>query len=814
MIRLKTTLSLSAAALALVAAGAARADTATPAVEADASEAIVVTAKATRSATAISSAEIQKILPGISPLKAIQTLPGVLYITADPWGNNEQNAQLYIHGFSVSQLGYTMDGVPLGDQNYGNFNGLSPQRAVMSENVARTVVATGAGELGIASTSNLGGAVTVFSRDPADVRGIELVQTGGSYGTSRTYARLDTGDMGGNNKLYLAGDRQRARAWDFAGIQGGYQANGKFTHEDSLGKLTLYFDYSDKIEPNEDATTISASLPYQPYTRPYMYPNFSATRGYVDAYGNTPAAQGGNYNNYYSDAQRTDYLAYAKYDLNLGSHVKWANQIYYHHNDGVGVVAGPLGQSITVVQPYLDPAYGTDATLKGNANTMASLVAATGGSGYVTRTTEYRIMRKGVISTLNADIGAHALEAGVWYQYNSSHAFRNWYALDINNVDASSPYIRPSNPLFTQYDAEMRVDTLQMHLQDSWKLSPRASLEAGFKTSGQYAYGYFPVMPKAGSFAGLSGALPQGRIDTNFWFLPTVGGKFDVTDAETVYFNVQKNARQFQAYGGGGSADPWSTSSQAAFDTLKNNGKPETSWVYEAGLRTHRQIEAGWLLTGYEGQINFYHVDFSNRLLSVSAAPGGIAGGSITGGTTSLFNVGSVKTNGVDAAFTLHFGREFSLYNATSFNSSVYQSDYSTATGGATGTRIGGIATVNNVVPTGGKQVPGTPKWMNKTVATLALGDFEAQLIGDYVGPRYATYVNDLRVGHYFLTSLRLAEKLPADLFHMKKAEFSVNVTNLGNIQGTSTISIGNAGSYSAYPIAPREVYATLALGF
>jgi hypothetical protein len=71
-------------------------------------------------------------------------LPGVLYITADPWGNNEQNAQLFIHGFSVSQLGYTMDGVPLGDQNYGNFNGLSPQRAVISENVGRTVVATGA----------------------------------------------------------------------------------------------------------------------------------------------------------------------------------------------------------------------------------------------------------------------------------------------------------------------------------------------------------------------------------------------------------------------------------------------------------------------------------------------------------------------------------------------------------------------------------------------------------------------------------------------------------------------------------------------
>ncbi len=61
---------------------------------------IVVTAKQTRSATAIPQAETQKILPGVSPLKAIETLPGVLCISADLWGNNEQNAQIFIHGFN------------------------------------------------------------------------------------------------------------------------------------------------------------------------------------------------------------------------------------------------------------------------------------------------------------------------------------------------------------------------------------------------------------------------------------------------------------------------------------------------------------------------------------------------------------------------------------------------------------------------------------------------------------------------------------------------------------------------------------------
>ena len=240
---------------------------------------IVVTGGQTRTAVELPGTEMQKILPGVSPLKAIQTLPGVLYITADPWGNNEQNAQLFIHGFAANQLGYTMDGIPLGDQSYGNYNGLSPQRAVISENVSRVVVATGAGDLATASNSNLGGTVETYSSNPLAVPGIQAAQTVGSYDTSRTFVRVDTGTFGGNNTAYVSGVRQRARAWDFNGIQGGWQANAKFVHDDSIGKLTLYFDYNDMTQPNEDATTFfkpsaggtaSAVQLYTPYTKPFF----------------------------------------------------------------------------------------------------------------------------------------------------------------------------------------------------------------------------------------------------------------------------------------------------------------------------------------------------------------------------------------------------------------------------------------------------------------------------------------------------------------------------------------------------------------
>jgi hypothetical protein len=439
--------SLLALAGALFYANAAYAQTPEPEASdssSDSAASIIVTAKSTRSATAIPQSEIQKILPGVSPLKAIQTLPGVLYITADPWGYNEQNAQIFIHGFAANQLGYTMDGIPLGDQSYGNYNGLSPQRAVISENVGRVVVSTGAGDLATASNSNLGGTVETYSSNPLEKLGIQAAQTVGSYSTSRTFVRIDSGAFGpsGENSAYIAGARQRARAWDFDGKQGGWQANAKFVHDGKIGKLTLYFDYNDMTQPNEDATvffkpsaggTATPVQLYTPYTKPFFYPEFDTYRtSYLTALGNSPASEGSNYRNYYSDAQRTDYLAYARFDANLSEHITWSTTGYYHHNDGAGVVAGPLGQSITTAQPYLDPAYATlpaNCRFGGNGNGVrpaactalttaqaaaagAALVAATGGSGLITRTTEYRIDREGIISAISADLGDHKIELG------------------------------------------------------------------------------------------------------------------------------------------------------------------------------------------------------------------------------------------------------------------------------------------------------------------------------------------------------------------------------------------------------------------
>ncbi len=738
-----------------------------------------ITARKTRSAVALAARDIQLALPGTNPLRALQALPGVSFQSADPWGNNEQNLSLFVHGFNGQQLGYTLDGVPLGDQQYGNYNGLSPQRAIISENVRSVLLSSGAGDLGTASTSNLGGTIELFSMDPPDQRGASIAHTFGSHAAARSVARFDTGkwqDLGASYAVSVALLRQRARAWDFNATQGGEQANVKLVRTQAGGKLTLFANHSDKTEPNEDSIVHVAGETAAPETRPFLYPDLAAALSYLTPAGGPPAAAGANYLNYFGVAQRRDKLAYAKYEQDVGPDTHWSSQLYFHGDDGIGAVAGPVG---VAGLPALFSVYFPGQDLK----------QAFGGSGYAVRATEYQIRRAGLIASVRQQWGEHQVQLGGWIERNRSRAYRRWYRFDA--AHPVTPYQRPTDLAFTQYGSEIDNVVAQLHAQDEWCAQPGWCLQAGFKSSLQFADGSFPVQPRLGAIGNGSTALPEGAITTKKWFLPQVGVVWDADPAYQLFFNAQRNLRQFVTYGAVGPS-PWSLASQSAFDLFKATARPETSVTVEGGLRTRRPLSAGGALT-FDGQLAFYHVDFRDRLLQISPTP---VISSIVNGNPILANVGSVRTDGVDLAGTLHGAPGWSFYNALSYNRSHYVDDYSNGTA---------------LVRTGGKMVPGSPPWMNKFVASARAGQAEISVIGDYVGRRAATFTNDLSVPSYFITSLAVTGKL-APVAGARNVRLTLNIANLNNARGILTPVIGAAsGTYNSYPIAPRQVFLTLA---
>lgn len=769
----------------VVAANAQSVAANTNSAKAEVEEVVVTVQRATRSAVSIAGPELQKILPGIAPLKAIQTLPGVAFRTADPWGNNEQNETLYVHGFSLQQLGYNFDGVPLGDQQYGNYNGLSPSRALTSENTGRVVLSTGAGDLATPSTSNLGGTIETYSVDPTNERSGVIQQTFGSYETTRSFVRLNSGSfagLDGTNKLWVSGLHHDAKAWDFNGHQKGDQVNAKFVHERAKSKLTAYFDWNDKVEPNEDSIVYGPNDKNPPYTRPFLYPDYDSALRYLGVNGAPPASDGNNFRNYHSAAQRQDFLAYVRHDYDFGDKLTMSNMVYFHNNTGRGIVAGPINQAGL---PGLFAVYFPGQDLK----------SVFGGTGYAVRTTEYLIERGGVTSTVKWQLGDHKIQAGGWYERNHSAQNRNWYPFAASSTDLS-PYDKPTNKAFQQYGHDGITEDAQFHLQDEWTIRPDLKLQAGFKSTLQWAFGKFPVNQRNLATNLNPTRYPTGGIDTTEPFLPQLGAVYDINGTDSAFVNVQQNVRQFSVYGAGG-ASAWSLGNQAAFDLFKANTKPESSWTYEAGLRTKREVNFG-PLTGIEGQLSGYRVDFSNRLLNISPTPVLV---SLVAGAAVLANVGSVEIQGADLAATLRFGPNFSLYNAFSYNTSKYQDNYTTG---------------STTVPTAGKTVPGNPSLMNKFIASFDYGPFSAQLSGDYMGKRYTTFTNDLYVPSNFLLGLQAEYRLESSPSqYLKDVRFRVNVTNLANSKGADSVVVGAAsGTYNFYPIAPRMVFFNVSTSF
>ena len=213
-----------AAALAAAPAHAADADADAAAASADAAAAgesrdattldavSVIGLGETRQVQRVKLADIEKTVAGTSPQKILNKLPGISVQSNDAYGANEESQTISLRGFNQRLLGYTLDGIPLGDNSYGNYNGLGISRALIGENLAGAELAAGIGSLGTASTSNLGGTLQYFSSDPEAEFGLRVAQTFGSDSTRRTYARLDTGEHGGFS-MYLSGSLLSADMW-------------------------------------------------------------------------------------------------------------------------------------------------------------------------------------------------------------------------------------------------------------------------------------------------------------------------------------------------------------------------------------------------------------------------------------------------------------------------------------------------------------------------------------------------------------------------------------------------------------------------
>ena len=744
-------LGAASAALFLAAAPAFAADT--PAANTEVDAVIVIGQGQSRQVQTLKDDSISLEAAGTSPLKAIDKLPGVTFQSADAFGAYEWSTRISIRGFNQNQLGFTLDGVPLGDMSYGNHNGLHISRAITNENIGRIDLAQGAGALGVASTSNLGGTLQFFSRDPSQTMGGQLNVTGGSDNMYRVFGRYDTGALEalGGLRGYASIATQETEKWKGGGEQKQFQYDLKAVLPVGQGELTAFYNGSQRRE--QDYQDLSFEMIKRlgrdwDNTQPNWALAVAAARAYQTGTA-LPAPFATVDDAYYAGAGvRDDELYGLGLKLPLTDRIKLDATAYGHTNKGQGLW----------YTPYLaSPGFGT-------AGSTAAPLSI--------RTTEYDITRAGLTAGLTIDLGAHELSGGFWTEKNDFNQARRFYA-ETAAAPTRDPLDFQENPFFTQWQYRFETETLTGYVSDTWTVNDALKVNFGFK-----------AMKVTNNVQRIAGNPLAGEIESENSFLPQVGVVYKAMPDLEFFGGYTEN---MAAYVSAATSGPFASQNQAAVNYITKTLEPETSKTFEAGARYRNDR--------FQGVAALYHVTFENRLLAAStAAP-------ILGLPAVLSNVGGVETNGIELAGEYKLTDNWSLYGAYTYNQSEYQDDV-----------LNGSGVV--VARTAGKEVVNTPKNIFKGEVKFELAGFYSKLGVAHTGERYYTYENiGGQVDSTTVADLTLGYRFEGETWG-KGLEIQANITNLTDEDYISTVGSGGfqntAGRQTFLPGAPRQVFVSL----
>ncbi len=776
---MKINLLMGVAALAAFAAPQAYAQTATAPVTPEAAdEAIVVIGQGQVRQGQTLDAEVLATLPaGTSPIRLVQRLPGVAVSGADTFGAYEWAARINIRGFSQNQLGFTLDGVPLGDMSYANHNGLHISRAIISENLGSVSLTQGSGAINVASSSNLAGALQFSSVEASEDFGVNVGLTYGSDETTRAFARLNTGTFGPlDTRGWISYVDSAMDKWKGEGEQNQQQWAVRLEQPVGDGLITVYYNNSSRQENDYHDLSLGQiarlgndwdNFGQGQYGLAVRVADIAHNRGDTGQ-PVTNAGAGTVYpapiqtaDDAYFDASglRDDQLVYAAIDYPISDTFEVRFQVYNHRNIGQGLWGTPYRVS-------------PNATVAG---------ATTDNSPLSIRTTEYNIDRTGVLGSATWEIGSHTINGGFWYESNYFNQYRRFYAL--NRAAPNRDFLEmQGGTFFTQWAYAFDTDTTQFYLQDTWDVTDRLTVNFGFKSlEVQNTVATLEInnaAPVLGSDSNLN-----GRIETDEDFLPQAGFTFAVTDDIEVFGSYAENTAAFPSVVG----SVFGSRSQAVFVETRNTVRPESSTTYEGGLR--------WSAPQFQFSAAAYYVQFEDRLLSVSQGPG------IVGNAPIVSNVGGVETVGLELLGVYNVTDTITAFASYTYNNSEYEDDVRN--------RAGVVQAA-----TGGKRVVNTPEHLFFGELAYDDGRFFGGVSTNYIGDRYFTFTNNGGlVDGRWLADLNVGYRFAEDSL-LNGLEAQLNVSNLTDEEYVGTLGTNgfvNAGdSQTLVTGAPRQVFLTL----
>ncbi|MDT7910763.1 MAG: TonB-dependent receptor [Thermocrinis sp.] len=552
----------------------------------------------------------------VNIFKAIELTPSLNAQTDDAYGLGGGTVRL--RGFDDTQIGVTIDDMPLNDS--GNFR-LYPHEYADVENLESITV-----ERGVVSKRNpfyveIGGAIRVRTRPPANKFGITLSEKYGSFNFMKHFIRLDTGYLLGNRnlpKLFVSYSHTEANKWKGPGKHPEYRDHYTVGISHKVGRLFWEFYYDKNVQLNYFYRGFSFSelsndsiFRRRDYTDRLLFPNTGAN-----------LSQNVNYYKFYKNPYTNQQLR-ANIELDITNSVKLSLKPYMWIGRGSGT-------------------------------------SATSSSGNIFFRESFNYTdRPGVIAELKFELPKDSrLFLGYWYEYADLKQWQPQRLVIVNpdrtytldNASNRYGYIQRTktitNTPYLFFESKGLLDKMDINLGVRF-----ASVKRDFKS---YRTTGLPYYPEDGVYDD-----PRLTVDQNKSYektyrktLPSFGVGYQFTNFAYGYFAYAKNFRVPQNFLG---TIPASVTAQFVADQLK----PEEADNYDLGLRF--DFDKFYIAP------SVYYVKYKNRLIRIADPT--------DPNLIYLRNAGKVDAYGAELELGFVPVSSVSIYTSFSYNEAKFKDE-------------------------------------------------------------------------------------------------------------------------------------------
>jgi iron complex outermembrane receptor protein len=679
---------------------------------------------------------------GVNIFKSVELTPSVNVQTDDAYGLG--GGSIRIRGFDNSQIGVTIDGMPLNDS--GNF-ALYPHEYIDVENLESVTVERGSVNKRSPFYVEIGGAVRLITKPPKNRMGFEYNLRAGSFDFQKEFFRFDTGIIPKLGlKSFISFSHTEADKWKGPGKSPQYRDHLTIGLAQNFGILRWEFYFNN-----------NAQLNY--FYRPLNYAQSKDLDNYrwFDYTDNLIFTNNGVAYPSSASSILNNNLNYYKFYKNP-----------YDNREYRANIEMDLTKDLTLsIKPYY---------WWGRGSGTSTTTFTSGGNTFLSWRQSFNFTdRPGVIAELTYRTNYGNFYGGYWYERAELKQWRPSTPVKVNpdgtfeliTATSGTPSMRydyiqktvtTTNTPYIFYEKTGLAKILNINLGVRF-----AQVKRDFKTytttstapsSSVTGVPYYPD----DSVYNDPRLVENVRLSYDKTYrktLPSFGLGINITENIKPYFSYSKNFRVPQNFIG---TIPSGVNANFVADQLK----PEESDSYDLGVR----FDYG----RYYITPSVYYVDYKNRIIA-TADPDNPS-------LVYFRNAGKVKAYGWELEAGLNPTDNIGIYTSLSYNRAFFKDKL--FYDGTTPYNIDG------------KELPDKPKYMYKLGLNIKSYGFQIRPTYQYIGPRYGNIINTEKTEAYNLVNLYVSKDI-----YKRNLTLYLDIYNLTDTKFIGRISPGTAsGSY------------------